>query len=173
MRVDGFLTSHKAASRLLVWVLLLNAFVLCSAIPTLSANVKRDDAPSLLNNLVSQFKKAIPVASQTGTNLLNQLLSSLQGGSYTIPQHSTSSIIRAANLALVRGAFLYGSPLAGGPAYPSGLLGIAKDVQDVANIQIDLTPELANAAVDLAKATLDAPKVRKCGTTSMPKNANT
>jgi hypothetical protein len=160
MRIAGFLTKHNPVWGLLALLLIPNVFVSAAVLPALSTNVKRD-APSFLNGLLSQFKSGIPVASQAGIDLFNQLLNGFSSGSYSIPQKSLSSIVRAANIAIVRGAFLYGPPLAGGPAYPSGLLGLAKDVQDTVNIQLDLTPEIANAALDLAQATLDTPKVRK------------
>jgi hypothetical protein len=125
----------------------------------LAVPVKRDNGTDLINSLVSSFESQKPVVSTGGIDLLNQLLNSLQTAPYTIPQKSTSPIIRAANLGIVRTAFLYGPPLAGGPFYPTGLLGIAKTALDFANIQTDLTPELALAGLDAAKATLDIAKV--------------
>jgi len=160
MRVSGLKTWYTPTVGLLVCLSLQGAFVTASAIPSLASNVKRDDPATLVNSLMTNLKNAIPIASQAGINLFNQVLNGGLGA-YTIPQESTDAIIRAVNLALVRTGFLYGPPLAGGPAYPSGLLGLAKDMQDLVNLQLEATPELVGAAADLAKATLDVSKVRE------------
>ncbi|KAH8651205.1 arachidonate 8-lipoxygenase [Xylariales sp. PMI_506] len=126
-----------------------------AALPT---HAKRDDSSTFINTLLSNFESQKPAVSQAGTSLLSQLLNSLTTQPYSIPQQSQDPIIRTANINLVRTSFVYGPPIAGGPFYPSGLLGIAKSALDFANIQLDLTPELALAALDATKATVDISK---------------
>lgn len=90
-------------------------------------------------------------------SILNELLPS--GGKYAITQKSSNPLTRAAGIDLKRLGFLYGPPVAGGPYYPNGPLGLARDALDQADIQADLNPELANAALDDAKATADIAQV--------------
>jgi hypothetical protein len=161
MRINTLESGFKGRKlELVTWLthllLLQYSFGFASA---LAVPAKRDNGSDLLNDLVSSFESRKPVASQEGIDLLNQLLNSLQTQPYTIPQKSTDSVLRAANLGIVRTSFLYGSPLAGGPYYPTGPLGIAKSALDFANIQTDLTPELTLTGLDAAKASLDASKV--------------
>ena len=74
---------------------------------------------------------------------------------YTIPQNSDDKAARAAAIKVTQAGFLYGPPVAGGPYFPSGVLGIARAAADQAEIQLDLVPELALAALDDTKATAD------------------
>lgn len=74
-------------------------------------------------------------------------------GSYSITQNSPDPLIRAAGITTKALTFLYGPAVAGGPYYPSGVLGIAKIVSDIAQIEVDITPEAAGAALDLTAAT--------------------
>jgi hypothetical protein len=78
---------------------------------------------------------------------------------YTIPQNSDDKAARAAAIKVTQAGFLYGPPVAGGPYFPSGALGIARAAADQADIQLDLVPELALAALDDTKATVDILKV--------------
>jgi hypothetical protein len=141
----------------LLVVLLLHYNVLVLASP----NTKRDNpGVDLINTLVNDLGKGITAATEIGNSLLEELLTPLTGGSYTIPQSSTNPLTRELTIDTVRTNFLYGPPLAGGPYYPSGILGIAKNALDVVNIQTDLTPELALAALDDVSAVADISKVR-------------
>lgn len=146
---------------LLAWLPQI-AMVSASAIPAM-ANTRRDSPTDLVDELVgemlSRFQSSVPIPSEDGTQLLTQLLSLLEGETYTITADASSPLIRAANLELLQGAFLYGDPVGGGPSYPSGILGIAKDVYDIANIQLDLTPQILLAINDSKSAILDAAKV--------------
>lgn len=76
--------------------------------------------------------------------------------SYTLPQNSNDPVLRAAALGATRLGFTYGAPVAGGPYYPSGALGIARAVEDQAAIQLEVLPEGALAAKDTAAATAGA-----------------
>lgn len=125
----------------------------------LAVPVKRDGADDLITALVASLESVAPVASQEGIELYNQLLNSTQTSPYTITQKSTNSINRTANLDSVRAAFEYGSPVAGGPSFPNGSLGIAKVAVDFANAGTDLTPEIGLAGVDANQAIQDAAKV--------------
>jgi hypothetical protein len=154
--VRAFFNNKSGRLGLFTWFL-LQPILFSTLVTSVPTKAKRDSVTDLISGLVASFESAI-TASQTGISLLNQLLTPKQQ-SYTITQNSKDPIIRAANLAIVRSSFLYGSPIAGGPYYPSGVLGLAKDVKDVADIQLELTPELALTVLDAGKATVDSPKV--------------
>lgn len=143
-------------SAVLLGLLAHDATVSAAPIPSAPSYTKRD-AGGLLANLSNQFESAIPAASRTGVDLLGQTLSRKLGAPYSIPQQSSSFIhvAREASLATVRATFLYGSPVAGGPYYPTGPLGVAKVLQDASSINLELTPQLYSAVLDLGKATLD------------------
>ena len=79
--------------------------------------------------------------------------------SYTLPQNSKHKLLRAAGVTTKRTTFLYGPPVAGGPYFPAGLLGLERVALDQAYIQLDLAPELAAAVLDDTKATADIAKV--------------
>lgn len=74
-------------------------------------------------------------------------------GEYTLPKDSLDPLGRAAALAVTRAGFTYGPPVAGGPYYPSGVLGSAKAAADLATLQADLTAEEILTAEDSASAT--------------------
>ncbi|EOO04024.1 putative manganese lipoxygenase protein [Phaeoacremonium minimum UCRPA7] len=135
--------------------------VSASAIPAVT-KTERDSPTDLIDELVgdmlARFQSSVPIPSENGTSLLAQLLSALEGESYSIATESSDPIIRAANLDIIRDAFLYGDAVGGGPYYPSGILGIAKDVLDITNIQLDLTPQILLAINDSKQAILDAAK---------------
>lgn len=154
--IDSFSARRKCNGGLLLGLLTLNTFVAGATIPTSPGGVS-----DLLEGFLDLFKASTPAVTQAGIGLYSKLLGSPFTTPYTTPQQSTSRFTRSLNLALVRTTFLYGPPLGGGPSFPTGLLGAAKVAEDAANIQLDLVPELAAAAVDLAKAALDSPKVRQ------------
>lgn len=160
MYTRTIVAGHKLLWSLLFWLVVQNVFT--AAAPTLSSILKRD-AAEFLNGVSTRFQNAIPVATQAGIDLLNTVFGTVGGGRsmYTIPQQAsvTASIARSASILTVRTNFLYGSPVGGGPYYPSGLLGVAKDAADAASIQIDLNSQIFNAATDLAQAVLDSQKV--------------
>lgn len=72
---------------------------------------------------------------------------------YTLPQDSSDPIARAAAIAVTQVGFTYGPPVAGGPYYPSGILGSARAAADLAELQSDLTAEEVLTAEDSALAT--------------------
>lgn len=68
-------------------------------------------------------------------------------GDYSIPQNG--DLLRSTGVLAKQLTFLYGPPVAGGPAYPTGLLGLLKVTDDLAAIQLELTPEAAQALLDV------------------------
>ena len=80
--------------------------------------------------------------------------------SYSLPQNDKTPLLRAAAVLVKRNTFLYGPPVAGGPYFPTGPLGLAKVATDQAEIQADLIPEIAGTVQDDAKAVADVAKVR-------------
>ncbi|KAK5117547.1 hypothetical protein LTR62_004969 [Meristemomyces frigidus] len=79
-------------------------------------------------------------------------------GSYYISQNSPNPLIRSTGVLAKALTFLYGPPVAGGPAYPTGVLGLLKVVADLASIQLDLTPESAQTVLDDGNAVLGVGK---------------
>lgn len=113
---------------------------------------------SLLDTILSELSSL----NATYTPYLNSsLLADLlpTGGPYTITQNSPNPLTRAAAINVVRLNFLYGPPVAGGPSFPTGALGLAKVANDLANVQLELNPELTNTGLDAAKGTADISKV--------------
>ena len=53
----------------------------------------------------------------------------------------------------------YGDPVAGGPSYPAGIIGLAKNVEDIVDIMSDLASETALTQEDGMKAELNLAKV--------------
>ena len=98
-------------------------------------------------------------AASSNSSASLQPLNELINGSYSITQNSNYPGLRAAGIDFKQATFLYGPPIAGGPYFPTGALGLAKVAADQALIQLDLTPELALAAVDATKATVDVLQV--------------
>ena len=96
------------------------------------------------------------------TSILSEIdgiLTAPTGGKYAITQNSKSPALRATELAVKKATFNYGSPVAGGPYFPAGILGTARAALDQAFIQEDLVPELALAVADAASAAADVRKV--------------
>lgn len=73
---------------------------------------------------------------------------------YTVPQSTLDKVIRSTGITTKRLGFSYGSPLAGGPAYPTGLLGLARIATDLLSLQLGITPQLVNVALDDTAAAL-------------------
>ncbi|KAM7202640.1 Lipoxygenase [Naviculisporaceae sp. PSN 640] len=121
--------------------------VLASVIPE-HHTVSKRSASDILNEALDKLQTAIPVVSEFGGYLYDKLLGGDSLELFTITQQSDSSL-RWTNLALLRTAFLYGPPVGGGPAYPTGPLGIAKNAKDLIAIQTDLLPQTKNAYNDL------------------------
>ncbi|GAB1736989.1 hypothetical protein NU219Hw_g354t2 [Hortaea werneckii] len=78
---------------------------------------------------------------------------------YTVPQSTLDKVIRSTGITTKRLGFNYGSPLAGGPAYPTGLLGLARIATDLLSLQLDITPQLVNVALDDTAAALAVSEV--------------
>ncbi|EFX01408.1 arachidonate 8-lipoxygenase [Grosmannia clavigera kw1407] len=143
------------------WVLLLLQAVVASAsaVPLSTKEHRRsatDFVDVMLNTLVENFEKSIPVASENGALLLKQLLSPLVDEPYRITQQSANSTARAEALHTVRENFIYTTLSTGGPLYPGGELGVAKNALDVANMTTDITLPLLAAKADGKQAITDA-----------------
>lgn len=86
---------------------------------------------------------AVPKAKRNDSTLVE----------YTLPQDSTDPLARAAAIAVTQAGFTYGAPPAGGPYYPSGVLGTVRAAADLASLEVDLTAEEVLTAEDSAAAT--------------------
>ncbi|KAJ4387874.1 hypothetical protein N0V93_008477 [Gnomoniopsis smithogilvyi] len=73
--------------------------------------------------------------------------------SYKLPQQDSNGTTRAAALATTQAGFLYGPPIAGGPAYPSGAIGNSTAAADLASLDVELVAERTMAYEDAALAT--------------------
>jgi arachidonate 15-lipoxygenase (second type) / 8-lipoxygenase (S-type) len=77
---------------------------------------------------------------------------------YSLPQNDLlNSIARGLGITTKQLGFLYGPPVAGGPFFPTGVLGIARAAADQVLIQVDEAPILAAVAVDSGESVLSAP----------------
>ncbi|KAJ4417863.1 hypothetical protein N0V82_005920 [Gnomoniopsis sp. IMI 355080] len=68
--------------------------------------------------------------------------------SYSLPQRAALPLARALAIDVTRNGFTYGPSVGGGPFYPVGLLGLAKDAVDVAAEGIESAAELALTTAD-------------------------
>lgn len=75
---------------------------------------------------------------------------------YSLPQNGSNALLRSTDILTKQAGYLYGPPVAGGPYFPSGVLGVAKAAADQVEIQLDEAPILAATAVDAADSTLFA-----------------
>ncbi|KIW46985.1 uncharacterized protein PV06_02602 [Exophiala oligosperma] len=75
---------------------------------------------------------------------------------YSLPQNDSNALLRSTDIETKQAGFLYGPPVAGGPFFPSGVLGVARAAADQVEIQLDEAPILAATAVDAADSTLFA-----------------
>lgn len=67
---------------------------------------------------------------------------------YTLPQDSSNPVARSAAVDITQAGFEYGPPVAGGPAFPSGVLGVTRVAADVALLQFEVNPEIVLTADD-------------------------
>lgn len=79
-------------------------------------------------------------------------------GDFSIPQHAATPLLRSTGVLAKQVTFLYGPPVAGGPAYPTGVLGLLKVTTDLASIQLDLSSEATQALLDVTSAVADSGK---------------
>lgn len=79
---------------------------------------------------------------------------------YSVPRNALDELIRSAGITTKRLGFNYGLPLAGGPSYPTGLLGLARIATDLLSLQLDVTPQLVNVALDDTAAALAVGEVK-------------
>ncbi|RMY31408.1 hypothetical protein D0865_15008 [Hortaea werneckii] len=86
---------------------------------------------------------------------------------YSVPQNALDELIRSAGITTKQLGFNYGAPLAGGPSYPTGLLGLARIATDLVSLQLDIAPQLVNVALDdtaaaLAVGEVSSSSIRLC-----------
>lgn len=82
---------------------------------------------------------------------------------YTLPQNASQPAARTAALVVTQLGFTYGTAVAGGPYFPSGVLGTARAAADGVDIQLEVVPEVGLSTKDAAAATADGllDKVRR------------
>lgn len=71
---------------------------------------------------------------------------------YSIPQKAVFPLARALAIDVTRDGFTYGPSVGGGPFYPAGLLGLAKNAVDVAAEGIESAAELVLTTADQVAA---------------------
>lgn len=86
---------------------------------------------------------------------------------FSLPQNASDPVARAAAIRATQAGFFYGNAVAGGPSYPSGLLGDAKVAEDVAAEQLEALPEIALITDDSTIAAATSAKVSDCVLTGM------
>ncbi|KAK3073922.1 hypothetical protein LTR53_004050 [Teratosphaeriaceae sp. CCFEE 6253] len=128
-------------------LLLLTAYASPAAIP-------RQTLPNDARSIVALAKTFISLSDLDDGTAPNLNFS----GHYTITQHSGYPVLRSTELLAKQAAFIYGPPVAGGPSYPTGALGLAKIAADLAAIEADLAPELVGALLDGVAAVAGAEK---------------
>jgi hypothetical protein len=153
-------------SRLSQWSVLSLLVLLAVPVTPLPAAVSRDTTLDAVLKIATSFLNGIQTA------ILEQVndIITIPSGKYTITQNSQDPILRAAGIATKKATFLYGPPVAGGPAFPAGAYGTLRVALDQAFIQEDLVPELALAVADAAAAVAGLPKVLRieaCETLSL------
>ena len=153
-------------TRLSLWSVLSLLILLTVPVTPLPVAVSRDTTLAAVLKVATNFLNGIQTA------ILEQVndIITIPAGKYTITQQSQTPIIRAAGIATKKATFLYGPPVAGGPAFPAGAYGTLRATLDQAFLQEDLVPELALAVADAAAAVAGLPKVLRtqaCGTLSL------
>ena len=72
---------------------------------------------------------------------------------YSLPSNGLDSLERSLAIVTKQAGYLYGPAVAGGPYFPTGVLGLARVAADQADLQLDLVPELALSALDATDGT--------------------
>ena len=75
---------------------------------------------------------------------------------YSLPSNDSFSLTRSLDIVTKQLGYLYGPPVAGGPYFPTGVLGLAKVAADGAAITLDEAPELVASALDTTDSTTSA-----------------
>lgn len=83
---------------------------------------------------------------------------SLLSPPFTLPQNDLLDLTRALDITTKQLGYLYGPPVAGGPFYPTGALGLVKVAADAAAVTLDEAPILVAIAANAADGTLSAPE---------------
>lgn len=81
----------------------------------------------------------------------NTILDRTSFNPYTLPSNAANSLARSTAILVKQTGYLYGPPVAGGPYYPTGLLGLVRVAGDTAAIDLDLAPVNIAAALDSAE----------------------
>lgn len=107
-------------------------------------------ASCLLTILTLRGVKAASIPRQTvdnGTSVLDP---------YSLPSDAADPTLRSEGITVKQAGFLYGPPVAGGPYFPTGDLGLARVAVDGAEIQADLIPVRAAADSDTTESVASA-----------------
>ncbi|KAI0158520.1 lipoxygenase [Pestalotiopsis sp. NC0098] len=75
---------------------------------------------------------------------------------YSLPSDAADPMLRSEGIVVKQAGFLYGPPVAGGPYFPTGDLGLARVAVDGAEIQADLVPVRAAADSDTTESVASA-----------------
>ncbi|ETS82938.1 hypothetical protein PFICI_04814 [Pestalotiopsis fici W106-1] len=75
---------------------------------------------------------------------------------YTLPSKATDSFARSLAITLKQSGYTYGPPVAGGPYFPTGVLGLVRVAADGVAISADLAPVTAAAGLDSAESLASA-----------------
>lgn len=108
---------------------------------------RRQDVDASADAVVNKAKNIVNPLSPNQSGTVPDLT---VAGDFSIPQDAATPLLRSTAVLAKQLTFLYGPPVAGGPAYPTGVLGLLKVTADLASIQLDLTPEAAKALLDVA-----------------------
>ncbi|KAH8660201.1 lipoxygenase [Xylariales sp. PMI_506] len=112
--------------------------------------------------LLSFFLAATFQVAQAGllTSLVNKVGATVQSvdpllAPYLLPQDDANAT-RAAGVLLKQATFLYGPPVAGGPYFPAGPLGLARAAADQVEEELEQGINFVAATVDAAEVIADA-----------------
>ncbi|EXJ61913.1 hypothetical protein A1O7_02344 [Cladophialophora yegresii CBS 114405] len=116
-----------------------------------------------LRPLVSSLLALVAIQTCEVESLAVPRPSTLEGRSlnppYSLPKTGLlTSLTRGLDITAKQVGYLYGPPVAGGPFFPTGALGLVKVAADQALIQLDEVPILAAMTLDRTDSTLSAPQ---------------
>lgn len=134
---------HRLALEGLALSLLQSTFVHGAILP------RQSETPTNPADYLIDLIGAIDVAAATAAAQATAAV----GPKYSLPQNADAPVLRSTAITTKRLTFLYGPPVAGGPYYPTGTLGLVKSAADSLAIQLDELPMLTGSSVDNVDAT--------------------
>lgn len=99
-----------------------------------------------LGSLVKTVTSTVGTVVTTLTNKTSTV------GDTLVPSYSiqdANATARSVGVLLKQAAFLYGAPVAGGPYFPTGVLGLAHVAADQALIELELVPQTTLVGLDM------------------------